>query len=573
MQTFRGASLPFRLPRELSAAVAALGRREGASLFMTLLAALQTVLLRHSGQADLVLGSPIANRNRVETEGLIGFFVNTLVLRTDLSGDPAFRELLARVRDMALDAYAHQDLPFEKLVEELQPRRDLAYTPLFQVSFGFQNAPAETAGLPWLDTAPLGGPAETAKFDLTLAVTDADGVLSGHAEYSRDLFDAPTVRRLLAHWESVLDAACADAGRPLSEVPALTGGERQQLLVEWAGLRSARLESLGRHRLLEAEAEHALEVLASFPPDRLEVLVLDVLGGPAPIGVVGEVCLTGPGLAGAHLDEPGATALRLVPQAGGEPGARLFRTGELARHRPDGGLELLGRAERRVRVRGFRVDLESVEAILAEHPQVREAVVLPLGQPGGAESEGEPRLVAWVVGEEGWAPDAADLRAWLRRRLPEPMVPAALVPLSALPLTPAGRVDLAALPAPVEEARPAAAFVAPQSELEATLLAVWKEALGRDEIGIHDNFFDLGGHSLLIAEVNHRLQQALGREIPMMAHFQFTTVSALAEYLEQGEGGDDLSFEERQARAETRKAAMGRQRRMRQRVRSLDDIS
>ena len=135
MQTFRGATETVSIPGELAEAIRVLGQREGATLFMTLLAAFEVLLLRHSGQEDIVVGSPVAGRNRSDIEGLIGFFVNTLVLRTDLSGDPTFRELLGRVREVAIDAYAHQDLPFEKLVEELQPERDLSRTPVFQVFF------------------------------------------------------------------------------------------------------------------------------------------------------------------------------------------------------------------------------------------------------------------------------------------------------------------------------------------------------------------------------------------------------------------------------------------------------
>ncbi|MCP4661655.1 MAG: non-ribosomal peptide synthetase, partial [bacterium] len=172
VQSFRGRSLPLVLPEPLSEALAALSRRQDATLFMTLLAAFQTLLSRYSGQQDIVVGSPIAGRTHREIEALIGFFVNTLVLRTDLSGNPSFEELLARVRHLALDAYAHQEVPFERLVEELEPDRDLGASPLFQVMFVLQNAPGTSLGRPGPDMAPLPVEGETTKFDLTLSLQE-----------------------------------------------------------------------------------------------------------------------------------------------------------------------------------------------------------------------------------------------------------------------------------------------------------------------------------------------------------------------------------------------------------------
>jgi hypothetical protein len=165
VRSVRGAAHRFVLPAELRDSLNSLSRREGATLFMTLLAAFQVLLARYSGQEDIAVGTPIANRNRTEIEGLIGFFVNTLVMRADLSGDPSFTELLAQVRETALGSYAHQDLPFERLVEELRPERDLSRTPLFQVMFAFQNAPAAPVELPGVKVAPLGTEQRVSKFD------------------------------------------------------------------------------------------------------------------------------------------------------------------------------------------------------------------------------------------------------------------------------------------------------------------------------------------------------------------------------------------------------------------------
>jgi non-ribosomal peptide synthetase component F len=177
-----------------------LSRREGATLFMTLLAAFSTLLYRYSSQRDILVGTPIANRNRAETESLIGFFVNTLIFRTRLSERMTFRELLGQVRETALEAYAHQDLPFEKLVEELQPERSLSHSPVFQVMLDLQNAPMRDLELQGLRLTPLPFDSRMAKFDLVLTVGETDGRLSGQLEYNTDLFDAATIRRMTAIW-------------------------------------------------------------------------------------------------------------------------------------------------------------------------------------------------------------------------------------------------------------------------------------------------------------------------------------------------------------------------------------
>jgi amino acid adenylation domain-containing protein len=233
VQSYRGAAQPVRLPAGLVRQTEALGRRNGATLFMVLLAALQALLARTSGQDDLAVGSPIAGRNQVETEGLIGFFVNTLVLRGELAGAPSFRDLLGRVRAAALAAYMHQDLPFEKLVEELAPERSLAHSPLFQVMLALQNAPAETLEIRGLRLRPANAAATTVKFDLTLDVTEHGGALLGTAEYATSLFDATTVQRLLAGFERLLAGAVADPDRCAADLPLLSAEELHQVRSEW----------------------------------------------------------------------------------------------------------------------------------------------------------------------------------------------------------------------------------------------------------------------------------------------------------------------------------------------------
>ncbi len=229
VQTYRGAVHPFVLPAALVEQLRALGRAEGATLYMVLLAAFEGLVGRYTEQRDFVVGTPIANRTQAELEGLIGFFVNTLVLRADLAGDPSFRTLVRRVRETALGAYAHQDLPFEVLVEALQPPRDLSRSPLVQVGFVLENMPTVTLALPEVRLEPLAAPTATTKFDLTLFVwEDGSGGLAGMVEYSTDLYEAATVGRLAQHFRTLLEGAVADPERRLAALPLLSAAEREQ---------------------------------------------------------------------------------------------------------------------------------------------------------------------------------------------------------------------------------------------------------------------------------------------------------------------------------------------------------
>jgi amino acid adenylation domain-containing protein len=234
-QTFKGGRVRQSMSQELSEQLQQLSRRHGVTLYMTLLAAFQLLLGRYSGQEDVVVGTPIANRTRRELEGLIGFFANTLVLRTELSGNPTFAELLRRVREVCLGAYQHQDLPFEKLVEELQPERSLSHSPIFQVMFILQNNQAAgfAQRLPDLEIKARGVESEAAKFDLTLSVGQSEAGLHCSLEYNTDLFEADSAERLVGHWLNVLRAVSADPAQRISEVPLLSDAERQQLLCAW----------------------------------------------------------------------------------------------------------------------------------------------------------------------------------------------------------------------------------------------------------------------------------------------------------------------------------------------------
>ncbi|HEU0055127.1 MAG TPA: amino acid adenylation domain-containing protein, partial [Longimicrobium sp.] len=811
----RGALEPFRLPPSLGGDVQALAVEEGSTPFMVLLAAFAALLGRYAGADEVVVGTPIANRTRPEMEGVVGFFVNTLALRTDLSGDPPFRALLARVRDATLAAYAHQDLPFERLVDELKVPRSTAHAPVFQALFILQNTRGG-ASLPGLAVEPFDVEWRNARYDLTLALRErADGI-EGALEYASALFDAETAARMAGHFRTLLEAACADPERRLSALPLLSAAERERVVSAWSGT-DAPYAALPVHALVSAQSHrtpHAAAVIgagdaltyggletrsnrlahhllrlgvargnrvaismerspallvailavwkagAAYVPvdpaypeerraymlgdcgavavltdtasvdglpasaapvvvvDRLDlaeendapaveveaddlayviytsgstgrpkgvmvphrgvanflasmavepgmtpedvlvavtslsfdIAVLELLlpltagasvvlatrdeameprrladlldtsgatvmqatpatwrmliqsgwegkpdlallcggealppglarqllprgrtlwnlygptettiwsaaqhvespesihlGGPiantrlyvldpalqpSPIGVPGELFIGGDGVVRGYLDRAALTAERFVPDPfASHPGARLYRTGDRVRRKADGALEFLGRIDFQVKVRGFRVELGEIEAALAEHPAVRQAIAVV------REEAGDSRIVAYLV-PEGDAPAPEQLKEALSRRLPDYMLPAAYVALEAFPLTPNGKVDRRALPAPAWSAA-AAGYAAPRDATEETLAALFREVLDVERVGVHDDFFDLGGHSLRGTQLVTRIRGVFGAEVPLRALFETPTIAGLARRVDEARG-------------------------------------
>lgn len=272
VQTYQGARQPLQLSKSLSKALLALGHQEGVTLFITLLAAFQVLLFRYTQQEDIAIGSPIANRNRSEIEGLIGFFVNSLVLRTNLTGNPSFRELLGRVREVALGAYTHQDLPFEKLVEELHPEHNLNQNPLFQVVFALQNAPMSALELTGLTLRPLPFDTETTRFDLELHLwepntqnglwVDSSEGISGFVIYSIDLFDDATITRMLGHFQTLLESIVANPEQRIAQLPFLSESELHNLLVQWNNNQVSYLQDKCIHELFESIAEQSPDAIA-----------------------------------------------------------------------------------------------------------------------------------------------------------------------------------------------------------------------------------------------------------------------------------------------------------------------
>jgi len=262
VQRFQGAIQNFALSPKLSEAARQLSRREGTTLFMTLLAVFQTLLYRYSGQTDIVVGSPIAGRNQVETEDLIGFFVNTLVLRSKLAANMSFQQLVAQVREVTLAAYAHQDVPFDRLVEEIQPERDLGHAPMVQVVFALQTAPVTELHLPGLRLSSLSVQSGAAKYDLILSVADTPEGLVASVEYNTDLFESATIQRMMKHFGTLLEAVAESPEQTLSELRLLTREEERQIISEWNETFNDSPRDKCIQQLIESQVERSPEATA-----------------------------------------------------------------------------------------------------------------------------------------------------------------------------------------------------------------------------------------------------------------------------------------------------------------------
>ncbi|QSQ54056.1 non-ribosomal peptide synthase/polyketide synthase [Xanthomonas translucens pv. undulosa] len=832
LQDYRGDSVDLTLDADLTEALTALSQRHGTTLFMTVLAAWGALLARLSGQDEAVIGTPIANRTCSELEPLIGFFVNTQALRIDLRGNPSVAELLAQVRSTALVAQDHQDLPFEQVIEALNPARHLGHHPVFQAMLVWQNNVDVALDLPGLHSRVLEQDNATAKFDLQLTLQVQDAHIAGQLTYATALFERDTIERHLAQFVALLRGIVADDNIRVDRLPLSSALERQQwlhilarqhttfddarclpavfeqqvartpqaialvdglrelsyaeldtranrlahhliahgvgpedrvalflqrgidlvvailavlkagaaylpmdpaypaerlafmlddaqprlLLADrelaaalptdariatvwmdaeadaWAqqpahapqrsdllpqhpayviytsgstgtpkgvvvahaqvvrllhatrtcvaptagdvwtlfhscafdfsvwelwgalahggrlvvvpqhtardpaafhallcqqrvsvlnqtpsafqalldaqrhsdlqhnlrlvifggealqpatlapwfaqhGQRTALINMYGitettvhvtAHALTPQDAQRAGQSLIGAPLADLRAYVLASDGQSLPIGVAGELHVAGAGLARGYLGRPGLTAERFVPDPFAEHhGERMYKTGDLARWRADGSLEYLGRNDEQVKLRGFRIELGEIQAALRSCEGVRQAAVVVR-----EDNTGDKRLVAYVVGDDEVVLNAEALRTQLGARLPDYMLPAAYVPLAALPLTANGKLDRRALPAPDADALATQAYVAPEDEREILLADLWHELLGVERVGRYDNFFALGGHSLLAVRLISRIRTSLGLELPLATVFAQPRLADLAQALD-----------------------------------------
>jgi hypothetical protein len=262
IQSFRGSLEHFTVAEDVVRGLRELCREEGATMFMVLLAAFQTLLHRYARQDVIVVGTPIAGRNRQELEGLIGFFINTLVMRADFCDDLSLRQLLAQVKESALGAYAHQEFPFDKLVEELQPQRDLSHMPVIQAMFALQNTPDESIELPGLTIKPVNVESGTARFDLSLNVWETGAALTGFLSYRTDLFDAATIKRMLAHFQTLLESIVNHPDERVSALSLLPEHERKQLLHGWNPSEPSFQQDVSLHHLFEAQVDRNSSAIA-----------------------------------------------------------------------------------------------------------------------------------------------------------------------------------------------------------------------------------------------------------------------------------------------------------------------
>jgi amino acid adenylation domain-containing protein len=357
--------------------------------------------------------------------------------------------------------------------------------------------------------------------------------------------------------EALFDALAHGAPRPRALRLISTGGETLRVRPpEWVRLNNIYGPTENTVGSTAAEVAPAGEGLPSIgrPFANIRAYVLDVRLQPVPVGVPGQLYLAGEGLARGYLGRAGLTAERFVPCPLGAPGARMYATGDSVRWLRGGELDFMGRTDEQVKLRGYRIEVGEIEAALLAHAHVAQAAVVLRREGGG-------RLVAYAAPAEGArVPSAAALREHLRDRLPDYMVPSAFVAMDTLPLTPNGKVDRAALPEPVAESRAAAR---PQSGVERRIAKVWTEVLGIENVGLDDNFFEIGGHSMLVARMQERLAAELGREMKVVELFQFPTVSALAAYLDAGGSDaapDDATPGEGTERGSSRREMMRRQR-------------
>lgn len=834
VRSTEGAAYRFELPEPLIARVKEIAGAQDATLFMALTAAVKAIFARYSGQRDIAVGTATAGRGHGGLERLVGFLVNTVVLRSTVAPTLSFEALLRQVRENVLDAFAHEEVPFERVVETVRQERDTSRTPLFQVMVVMQDMPGEDLELPGLRASAMELERETALYDLTLEFEQHEGGVRAVVEYSTALFDEATIARFAEHLGIVLNGAVETPTRVVSELPLLTDSEYVSVVHEWSRTDGVAAPSSTIHERIAAQAaatpqavavtcgDHSLtyreldeqanrlarhlisigagpEVLVglsaersshmvvgllgilksgaayvpldpSYPADRLQhmvsdssarivvthegprqrlpeteavvvdldrdrvaigvqpasapevaagdsnaayviytsgstgrpkgvvvehrsvlnllancsplylfderdvwtvfhsyafdfsvwelwgclltggravivpqavarepeamwellhhenvsilsqtpaafrelvveatgdasppalrwvvfggeslevkhlapwferfgssgprlmnmygitettvhvtyeeigpehvtaggritigrplpsyrVLLLDESGSPVPIGVAGEIYVAGGGLARSYLNHPGLTAERYPLTPFGEPGERMYRSGDLARWRADGTLEYLGRADSQVKIRGFRIELGEIEAALLRHHEVHEALVV-----AHQDDDGHRRLVAYVVAERELS--TTELLGHLSASLPEYMFPAIFVPLDRLPLSPTGKVDRGALPAPeVRVDKIGSAYVAPRNRTENTLAAIWAEVLGVTQVGVHDNFFSLGGDSILSIQLTSRARQA-GLQLTSRALFQHQTIAALADLVEPASVSD-----------------------------------
>lgn len=823
-QTYEGDFESFNISQDITEKLKLICTKEGVSMFMVILAAFQTLLYRYTRQNDIFTGTVVANRNRKEVENVVGFFMNTLVLRTNFDGDPSFIDVLDRVKQMTLDAYTYQELPFDKLLEELRPERDISRTPLFQLMFILHNTQKVALELPGLKMLQIDVQSDMAPFDLRLQLTETNNGIKGGFDYSAAIFKRSTIIHMGLHLLNILKCITEDTNVKVADINMLSEAEQNQILYQFNNTdaefpdnkviyefiedqasaypnriaaqfndsvitygdlnkktnclaRVLREKGVGRDSIVGVMLERSLDMITSviaiqkaggaylpmdpkYPADRISYIlqdsethllltkkeyctfnsgdttILDVddkclylgdasniekintsvdlayviytsgstgkpkgtllqhnslvnrlnwmqkkypigcndvilqktpftfdvsvwelfwwsmqgarvcflepgfekdpskivssieknnvtiihfvpsmlnsfleylkesggvervkslrqvfasgealtaqqvllfkellsetgtllanLYGPTeatidvsyfdcitpedldnipigkpidntkllimdkkmhlqPVGVPGELCISGVGLARGYLNRPELTSEKFIDNPY-ELGKKLYRTGDLAKWGEDGNIQYLGRIDLQIKIRGLRIELEEIEKALLNHPSIKNCIVSTWEkQPGNT------LLIGYVVCEKDQMVESAELEEFLAKNLPDYMVPKIYVYLDDIPVSTNGKADRKSLPAPSFEKKPG--YVAPSNETEKVISDIWKEELGLTEISVSDNFFEVGGHSLLLARIHNRLEKQFNKEFSLIDLFTHSTIRSLSGYV------------------------------------------
>ncbi|KAK9763191.1 hypothetical protein K7432_010368 [Basidiobolus ranarum] len=528
ISSHRGRLHRIYIPESLTKKLRVVSQQHTTTLFMTLFAAFGVLLNKYTEQEDLVVGSPIANRNVKEIEALIGFFVNTLVLRLQVDSESTFCEILNQAKSVTLDASTYQDVPFEKIVAELQPERDLSLNPLVQVVFALHELSITDFDAKDFNIDGHGDQQTTSRLDLEVHIHPHGNSLRADVIYCTDLFVPSTIEHMFEGFIHILECIAIDPQQ------VLFGGEA----VDHRFVQKF-LDMSNRPRLLHVYGPTENTTFSTWyevnqisnnvpigkPISNSKVYVLDRQFNPVPTGFVGELCVAGDGLARGYLNQSELTAQKFIvnpnPECGGEI---MYRTGDLARFRSDGNLVFVGRRDDQVKIRGYRIELDEIRNALLKHEGVKECVVV-------VNSEADiKRIVAYIIKDMVELEVTEDsLKAHLANSLPKYMLPYAILMVDNIPLLPSGKLDirslstLACLPLAQE-----ISYVEPQTPLEIGIANIMADVLSLERVGLNDNFFDLGGHSLLSIQLISKVRKLLGVSISLHMLFEAPTVFMLA---------------------------------------------
>ncbi|MCE0522899.1 MAG: condensation domain-containing protein [Methylacidiphilales bacterium] len=521
------------LPPQLGDALKRLSVDLDVTLFLVLFAAYVTLLYRYTGQTRFVIGTTAANRNRSEMEHLIGLFANPLILCPEVSGGMTFRELAVKLRDHSLDGFAHQEVPFEMILEELQEKKGGARKPAAQTHFLYQKAFMEPATYGDLAIRPLRSVSPGSTFELTYGIVERAEGIRLQMEYHTALYKNSTIRRLLRHFQRLLEAAVENPNTPVGDLPLLTDEERGKLEASLLPKESSRggarpnidpqsilqnwQDQLNKH-FREAADPRARSI---EPPPGAVIVVLDRHLCLLPAGVPGGLYL-----GGAFSEALPRNALVLGPLDSASP-IPLLHTAFVGRYCEDGKIELLGQARDFAQINGFQINLRQVEAFLLQDPGVLEAAAVVFPKPSG-----ENQLVGYVVPKLGASPVEKDLRAFLKGKISDFTLPSHIVTVPALPRDVRGELVVELLPEPLLPSKPVKDEKIPlEAILYQQLIEIWMDLLKAPSLTIEDNFFALGGTSLLALRMMTQIEKLCGRPLPLSLLLTGATIANLARYI------------------------------------------